>query len=103
MTVSIPLVVIFGILVFVAYRYMGLRAWHAIVALIFGFLLPATTAAPRNPEPAIRPRQLAEQAIETEVVPMTNAHPNHRTDTGRTCSPPPGPSLPPTATANPTR
>ena len=32
--------------VFVAYRYMGLRAWHAIVALIFGFLLAATTAAP---------------------------------------------------------
>jgi hypothetical protein len=46
MTVSIPLVVIFGILVYVAYRYMGLRAWHAIVALIFGFLLAATTAAP---------------------------------------------------------
>jgi hypothetical protein len=46
MTVSIPLVVIFGILVFVAYRYTGLRAWHAIVALIFGFLLAATTAAP---------------------------------------------------------
>jgi len=46
MTVSVPLVVIFGILVFVAYRYMGLRAWHAIVALIFGFLLAATTAAP---------------------------------------------------------
>jgi hypothetical protein len=46
MTVSIPLVVIFGILVFAAYRYMGLRAWHAIAALIFGFLLAATTAAP---------------------------------------------------------
>lgn len=46
MTVSIPLVVIFGILLFVAYRYTGLRAWHAIVALIFGFLLAATTAAP---------------------------------------------------------
>ena len=46
MAVSVPLVVIFGVLVFVAYRYMGLRAWHAIVALIFGFLLAATTAAP---------------------------------------------------------
>ena len=46
MTVSIPLVAIFGILAFVAYRYMGLRAWHATVALIFGFLLAATTAAP---------------------------------------------------------
>jgi hypothetical protein len=46
MAVSVPLVVIFGILVFVAYRYMGLRVWHAIVALIFGFLLAATAAAP---------------------------------------------------------
>ena len=46
MTVTVPLVVIFGILVFIAYRYMGLRVWHAIVALIFGFLLAATTAAP---------------------------------------------------------
>jgi uncharacterized membrane protein len=46
MTVSIPLVVIAGIVVFIAYRYMGLRIWHAIACLIFGFLLAATTAAP---------------------------------------------------------
>ena len=46
MTVTVPLVLIFGIVVFIAYRYMGLRVWHAIVALIFGFLLAATTAAP---------------------------------------------------------
>jgi len=46
MAVSVPLVVILGVLVYVAYRYMELRAWHAIVALIFGFLLAATTAAP---------------------------------------------------------
>jgi hypothetical protein len=46
MTVTVPLVTIFGILLYVAYRYMGLRVWHAIVALIFGFLLAATTAAP---------------------------------------------------------
>ena len=46
MAVSVPLVAIFGILVYIAYRYTGLRAWHAIVALIFGFLLAATTAAP---------------------------------------------------------
>ena len=46
MTVSIPLVVIAGAIVYIAYRYMGLRAWHAVAALIFGFLLAATTAAP---------------------------------------------------------
>lgn len=46
MTVSIPLVAVFGLVVFIAYRYMGLRAWHALAALVFGFLLAATTAAP---------------------------------------------------------
>lgn len=46
MTVSIPLVVIFGILVFAACRYMKLRAWQAVAAVIFGFLLAATAAAP---------------------------------------------------------
>jgi hypothetical protein len=46
MTVSIPLVAVFGILLFLTYRYMGHRAWHAVIALIFGFLLAATAAAP---------------------------------------------------------
>jgi uncharacterized membrane protein len=46
MTVSIPLVVLVGALLYVAYRYLGLRIWHAITAAIFGFLLAATTAAP---------------------------------------------------------
>ncbi|MBV9405186.1 MAG: hypothetical protein JO211_07565 [Acidobacteriaceae bacterium] len=46
MTVTIPLVAIVGLVVYLAWRYMGLRVWHAIVSLIFGFLLAATTAAP---------------------------------------------------------
>lgn len=46
MTVSIPLVAILGVGVFVAYRYMGLKVWQAILCLLFGFLLAATTAAP---------------------------------------------------------
>jgi hypothetical protein len=46
MTVGIPLVVLIGILLYAAYRYMGLKFWHALLALIFGFLLAATTAAP---------------------------------------------------------
>jgi hypothetical protein len=45
-TVSIPLVAILGLAVFVAYRYMGLRVWQAVLCLLFGFLLAATTAAP---------------------------------------------------------
>ena len=46
MTVSIPVVAIVGIIVYLAWRYMGLRIWQAIACLVFGFLLAATTAAP---------------------------------------------------------
>ena len=46
MTVSIPLVALLGAGVFVAYRYMGLRVWHGVVCLLFGFFLAATNAAP---------------------------------------------------------
>jgi hypothetical protein len=49
-TVSIPLVAILGVAVYVAYRYMGLRVWQAIVCLLAGFLLAATTAAPHISE-----------------------------------------------------
>ena len=47
MTVTLPIVAIVGLIVFVAYRYMGLRIWHAIVCLVCGFLLAATSAAPQ--------------------------------------------------------
>jgi hypothetical protein len=46
-TVSIPLIALVAILVYVAYRHMGLRAWHALIAAVLGFLLAATTAAPQ--------------------------------------------------------
>jgi len=45
--VSIPLVVILGAAVLLAWRYMGLRVWMAIVCLLFGFFLAATDAAPQ--------------------------------------------------------
>jgi hypothetical protein len=47
MTVSIPLLTLMAIAVYVAYRHMGLRAWHAVVCLILGFLLASTGAAPQ--------------------------------------------------------
>jgi hypothetical protein len=46
MTVSLPLVVVLGAVAFVAWRYMGLRVWHAVICLLFGFFLAATSAAP---------------------------------------------------------
>jgi hypothetical protein len=47
MNVSIPLIALVAILVYVAYRYLGLRAWHAIASAALGFLLAATSAAPQ--------------------------------------------------------
>ena len=46
MTLSVPLVTILGAVVCVAYRYMGLRVWQAIVCSLFGFFIAATAAAP---------------------------------------------------------
>ena len=46
MVVSIPLVLILAVFVFVAWRHMGLRAWQAVLCLVLGFLLAATTFAP---------------------------------------------------------
>jgi hypothetical protein len=48
MTVSIPLLTLMVIVVYVAYRHMGLKVWHAIVCLILGFLLASTGAARRS-------------------------------------------------------
>jgi hypothetical protein len=44
--VSIPLVAILGAIVFIAWRFMGLRVWMAVASLLFGFFLAATSAAP---------------------------------------------------------
>ncbi|MFB4308935.1 hypothetical protein [Actinomadura sp. GTD37] len=46
MTVSVPLVAVLGVVVWIAWRYMGLRAWHVAVCLLFGFYLAATSAGP---------------------------------------------------------
>jgi hypothetical protein len=35
------------IVAYVAYRHMGLKAWHAVVCLILGFLLASTGVAPQ--------------------------------------------------------
>jgi hypothetical protein len=47
LTVSIPLVVVLGAVVWLAWRYMGLRTWQAVLCMLLGFLLAATTAAPQ--------------------------------------------------------
>ena len=47
MTISIPLIALVAVIAYIAYRYMGLRVWHALVCALLGFLLAATTAAPQ--------------------------------------------------------
>ena len=47
MTITLPLIAIVAIVAYIAYRHMGLRAWHAIVCALLGFLLAATNAAPQ--------------------------------------------------------
>lgn len=46
MTVSVPLVAILAVAVWLAWRYMGLRAWHAAVCLLCGVFLATTSAGP---------------------------------------------------------
>jgi hypothetical protein len=47
MTVSLPLIALVAIVAYIAYRHMGLRAWHAVICALLGFLLAATSAAPQ--------------------------------------------------------
>jgi hypothetical protein len=47
MTVSISLIALVASIAYIAYRHMGLRAWHAIVCALLGFLLAATSVAPQ--------------------------------------------------------
>jgi hypothetical protein len=47
MTLSIPLLTLMVITVYIAYRHMGLRIWHALACLVLGFLLASTGAAPQ--------------------------------------------------------
>lgn len=46
LAISISLVLLLGVAVFVAWRFTGLRAWHALLCIGFGFCLAQTSAAP---------------------------------------------------------
>lgn len=46
MTITIPLFTLVAAILFIAWRYMGLRIWQAALAALLGFLLAATHAAP---------------------------------------------------------
>lgn len=46
LVVSLSLVFLFGIVVGLLIRYVGLKAWQALICVLFGFLLADTGLAP---------------------------------------------------------
>jgi hypothetical protein len=44
--VSLSAAVLLAGLVWGLWRYAGLRLWHAVIAILFGFCLASTSAAP---------------------------------------------------------
>jgi len=47
LTITLSLVLILGACVAFLIRYMGLRVWHCLICIAFGFCLAATTLAPQ--------------------------------------------------------
>ncbi|MFF1406493.1 hypothetical protein [Streptomyces sp. NPDC058294] len=46
MTVSLPLVLVLGLIAWGAVKFLGVRVWLVVVIALFGFLLSRTFLAP---------------------------------------------------------
>ncbi|MFE8987981.1 hypothetical protein ACFYMI_09100 [Streptomyces collinus] len=46
MTVSLPLVLVLGVIAWAAIKFLGIRLWVAVVIALFGFWLSHTILAP---------------------------------------------------------
>jgi hypothetical protein len=46
MVISISLVLFFAVAAWVLYRHGGMKLWHALVCIAFGFYLATTSVAP---------------------------------------------------------
>ncbi|MFF4831788.1 hypothetical protein [Streptomyces sp. NPDC001315] len=46
MTVSLPLVLVLGLIAWAAIKFLGVRVWLVVVIALFGFLLSRTFLAP---------------------------------------------------------
>jgi hypothetical protein len=45
MQLSLPITLVLGIVVLFLIRKSGLKIWHSLIVILFGFYLSATTAA----------------------------------------------------------
>jgi hypothetical protein len=46
MAISLPLVLVLGVVVWLLQRYAGLKVWHGVICVLFGFFLAASSFAP---------------------------------------------------------
>lgn len=46
MAISLSLVLVLGIAVWVLHKYAGLKVWHGMICVLFGFYLATSTLAP---------------------------------------------------------
>ncbi len=46
MVISLSLVLVLGVMVWLLYRYAGLKVWHGVICVLFGFFLATTGFAP---------------------------------------------------------
>jgi hypothetical protein len=46
MAISLSLVLVLALAVWVLHRYAGLKLWHGVICILFGFYLATSTLAP---------------------------------------------------------
>jgi hypothetical protein len=46
LVISLSLVLVLGVVVWLLYRYAGLKVWHGVICVLFGFFLATTSFAP---------------------------------------------------------
>jgi hypothetical protein len=46
LAISLSLVLVLGIAVWFLYKYAGMKIWHGVVCVLFGFYLATSTLAP---------------------------------------------------------
>ncbi len=46
MVISLSLVLVLGVMVWLLHRYAGLKIWHGVICVLFGFFLATTSFAP---------------------------------------------------------
>ena len=46
MAITLSLVLVLAVTVWLLYRYAGLKAWHGLICVLFGFYLATSSLAP---------------------------------------------------------